>query len=259
MIEWCGESHTGLRRKKNEDHFIAVADTASSAVEALGSLFAVADGMGGHPAGEVASRLACEALEEGFYGPGPLGRLSSLVPGGVRRALISRLVSAFETANQRVCIHGGQSPECRGMGTTLSALLLRPPLGVVAHVGDSRVYRLRAGVLEQLTRDDTFIRELVEAGDLNKEQARKSPMRHILEQSIGEGFQEVFTASFQVASGDLFLLCTDGLHDMVSDMAIQAILIEDLSQHERCRRLVEAALQAGGRDNVTVVAVEWKE
>ena len=257
-LRWCSKSHIGLKRRKNEDHLLVAQGSGHGCP--WGCLFAVADGMGGHPGGEIASRLACEVLEEEFFRVPWHRRLPLL---GRRppppEELLNRLRAAFQEANRRVCEGGPCTPDQRGMGTTLSALALEPPMAVLAHVGDSRIYLFRRGRLSQLTRDHTFINELIESGDITREQARRNPLRHVLEQAIGQGFEEVFTATLEMETGDRFLLCTDGLHDMVTDGEMETIVGESPGPEPLCDRLVEAALEAGGRDNVTVIVVEWKE
>ncbi len=256
-FKWCSKSDIGLKRSRNEDYHIVVAEPFQEEKERLGSLFAVADGMGGHPAGDVASRLACEALRRSVYGVSWARSVYLSTLGLVaKEAITSHLAAAFEAANAEVRVYGEKSRNCRGLGTTLSCLLLRWPWAFIAHVGDSRIYRLRQGMLEQLTQDHTFIHDLIEMGEITKEEARRNPMRHVLEQALGEGFQKVYTSCFRLRPGDIFLLCTDGLHDMVPDAVIRDILAEEGPVEDKCGKLVSVALQGGGRDNITVIVVD---
>ncbi len=213
----------------------------------------MADGMGGHPAGDLASRLVCEALKESYFTPLSLKErlLYRLYP----RALLKRLEQAVEKAQKKLLRYEETHPESEGFGTTLSALVIRGGNGFVAHVGDSRIYLLRAGSLTQLTTDDTLVQEMVEEGEMTEEEARTSRYRHILTQALGGGYEKVACFAIDVRPGDLFLLSTDGLHDLVPHRVIREILLSHPLPMV-CDLLVEAALARGGRDNVTVIVVQ---
>lgn len=227
-------SDPGRIRQNNEDAPLVRAD--------LG-LFAVADGMGGHAAGEVASHLAIETLVASAMEAGPgLGAVE--------------LVGAFDRANRAILDQSIAEPATRGMGTTLSVLAVngRHDGALLAHIGDSRLYRWRGGKLQQLTRDHTWVQEHIDAGVLTPEQARNHPFASVLTRVLGT----TATAApdierLAVEKGDLFLLCSDGLTGMLEAETIAAILGADLTIDETARALVDAANAAGGADNITVV------
>lgn len=228
----------GLIRPNNEDSSLESVETG---------IFAVADGMGGHAAGEVASRIAVEALREEARG----GEESDN-PADV-------LVRAFATANEEIRRRGHSEPDKRGMGTTLTILHLgreSPDRGLIGHVGDSRAYRLRSGRMEQLTRDHTWVQERVDAGVLTPEQARAHPYSSILTRVLGTDDDiDPDLVAVDAEPGDLFLLCSDGLSGMVPDEDIERILGEHDDLAEIARDLVAAAFEGGGFDNVTLVLV----
>ena len=216
----------------------------------------VADGMGGHPAGDVASALAVEAasrrLQELLDSPS-LGEAS---PDG----LGDGMAGAVRAADQRVRDAAEEDPGRRGMGTTLTALLVERGSGrvVVGHVGDSRAYRLRAGALELLTRDHTWVQEQVDAGHLTPAQARGHPYSSVLTQGVGlETPAEPDVTVLEAAAGDLYLVCSDGLVGMVHDRDIERLLLEtaDSGLATQAEALVDAANRGGGIDNVTVALV----
>ena len=217
-------------------------------IDRRGAVFAVADGMGGHPGGDVASRMAVQELAEVYRLEGDDIRRD-------RQVLLEYLEKTIHTIHEHIEAYGHRHPEVEGLGTTLSVLVLAGGRALMAHVGDSRIYRLRDGRLEQMTSDHTLVGHFVEAGVMTIEEAREHPLRHVMMQAVGHGIEQVFTRVEELRPGDAFLLCSDGLHDMVPVEEIREILISG-SEHRRiCRHLVEKALQHGGRDNVTVVAI----
>ena len=222
-------SDTGRRRSGNED---------SSYVRV--PLFMIADGMGGAQAGEVASRLAVEAFAGGLpEGPEPVAE---------------RLATLITAANAEVHSASESSTEFAGMGTTCTAAYLGEQEIVIAHVGDSRCYRLRGGVFEQLTDDHSLVGELVRRGQLTDEEAESHPQRSIITRALGpEPDVEVDRFVVPAEDGDLYLICSDGLTDMLSDEEIAGVLGSPSTLAERADALVEAANRAGGRDNITVV------
>lgn len=224
---------TGRRRPHNEDTFVCEPP-----------LFAVADGVGGAQAGEIASRLAAATLEE--RSKGALGE-------GVLADLIT-------TANDRIYQHSLSDPSAAGMGTVVTALLVDEAAGTVSigHVGDSRAYRLRQGVLEQLTTDHSLVGELVRAGRLSTEEAEAHPHRSVITRAVGtEPVVEVETLTLVTEPGDLYLICSDGLTDIVRDQEIQNLIEAAASEPTAASEaLVAAANRAGGIDNITVVLFE---
>ncbi|MGN0758182.1 MAG: Stp1/IreP family PP2C-type Ser/Thr phosphatase [Candidatus Ventricola sp.] len=220
----------GKLRKQNED--AAWFDEARA-------VFAVADGMGGHLAGEVASRMAIEAVQR-------MARENER-PG------IAALREAVACAHETILAHAQDHIECAGMGTTLSVLWLGENYAYIAHVGDSRIYRLREGSLTQITQDHSLVEELVRAGLITREQARTHPRRNIITRALGtHGENEPDLLVTDVQDGDVFLLCTDGLTGMVPDDEIERTL-RDCGMEAAADRLLALALDAGGRDNVTLI------
>jgi len=211
------------------------------------TLFAVADGLGGHSAGEVASATAVRVL----------ARLDGTHPASVEAAR-EELVAAFEEANRVVHDDAELDPAQTGMATTLTAALLAGEQLVIAHVGDSRAYLLRAGEpLRQLTSDQTVVAEMVRQGRLTRDQAASHPYRSVLTTAIGlERELEVeLPPPLPLRSGDQVLLCSDGLTEPVGEDAIAELLATSVDGDDACQALVDAANAAGGPDNVTVVLV----
>jgi PPM family protein phosphatase len=224
-------SDTGRKRRRNEDSYVCEPP-----------LFALADGMGGAQAGEIASRLAAGALRERQGGGTPEERLSALI----------------QEANRRVYTHAGEDPATRGMGTTVTAALALDDRVVIGHVGDSRAYRVRAGHLEQLTDDHSLVAELVRSGKLSPEEAENHPQRSVITRAVGTDPDvdvDVFNADAQ--PGDIFMLCSDGLTDMVDDTTIEELIDRNHADLDAATKaLVAAANKQGGEDNITVVLFE---
>ena len=220
----------GRLRRQNED---------AAWFDESRAVFAVADGMGGHLAGEVASRMAIEAVQRMAK--------DNACPG------IAALREAVASAHETILAHAQDHIECAGMGTTLSVLWLGVNYAYIAHVGDSRIYRLREGSLTQITQDHSLVEELVRAGLITREQARTHPRRNIITRALGtHGENEPDLLVTDVRDGDLFLLCTDGLTGMVTDGDIERVLREN-DMETAADRLLALALEAGGRDNVTLI------
>ncbi len=257
-LEYCRKTDIGLKRKRNED-FSLIPDDYEETFDtrSLGIVFAVADGMGGHPAGDVASRIACTYFVRTYYGM-PAHR--RLLYRGItlfdRRALVTRIALSIRETDREICRYACKHDSCEGLGTTLSILVLKGRHAIIGHVGDSRIYRIRKGVLELLTEDHTFVQDLIDMGEITREEAKENPMRHVLMQALGLGIDEVYTRCEGLEPGDIFLLCSDGLHDMVCEEDIAAILKKGLPTAETCEVLVQKALHEGGRDNVTTVVVK---
>lgn len=230
----------GLRRKQNEDHH-AIWFSDAAGKDGRGTLLIVADGMGGARAGEVASHLAVDTVLNSY-------RASD---AGVPESL----VRAIEDANQVVHHHSLSHPELRGMGTTCTALVIRGREAFVGHVGDSRAYALRDGEIRQLTRDHSLVAQLVQIQQITPEQARTDPRRNVVTRSVGVG-ESVEVDAERVADdlkmGDTLLLCTDGLHGLVSDPEIAEIASSpDLER--ACDQFIELARARGGPDNITLI------
>ena len=251
-IEAFGMSDVGLTRKHNEDSF---------GVDSGRNLFLVADGMGGHSHGEVASSTAVEAIRR-YVGSFAEDDTPPPYPGqeeGLPRHL-ALLKGAVLSAHEQVLAAIRRDGSLFGMGTTVAALLVNGASAAVAHVGDSRVYRLRDGRMCQLTADHTWVNEQVVAGFLSEEQARVHPLKNVVTRALGgEGRLEVDVRDLGLAAGDRYLLCSDGLTTMLRDDEIAHRLTTDHQPQEACRSLVEAAQARGGYDDVTVVVVDVAE
>ncbi len=249
MIESVALSDKGLKRRDNQDRYLA---------DETGKLFLLADGMGGHKAGQVASQMTLEAVEE-FVGLATGDRQFTWPFGYDSQASFREnvLLTSLRLANLRVCQAAQQQEKWAGMGSTLVMLwLIKDGQASYAHVGDSRLYLFRKGKLRQLTRDHSVVEEQLRAGLISSEQARAHNLRHVLTQAIGV-HQPLQLEAGEVAleSGDLLLLCSDGLTDPLEDKAIAEILKGTSDLAAVSRKLVDAANRAGGDDNVTVILV----
>jgi len=217
----------------------------------------VADGMGGRAGGDIASRMTVDSLVADFSQR--LGtRMSESTELDSQRALLHQVVSA---SNQAVHAEGSRRPELLGMGTTLVILMILPrpePTVLIAHVGDSRAYCLRSGVLTQLTRDHSFVEESLRDGLLTQAEALHHPLRHMLTRAVGPEIEvEIELTIHELAPQDMFLLCTDGLTKMLPDRIIRDIVSQPAaSLLQMCRTLINNANAHGGDDNTTVVLVK---
>lgn len=238
MMQVISRTHVGLVRENNEDALLVREPY----------LFAVADGMGGYAAGEIASRSTIKAFEAATY---------SLRHEQGEQNIRKILLEAFDKANTHVYKMAVSNESYTGMGTTMTALYLPGDgLGYCCHVGDSRLYLYRAGSLKQLTRDHTFVADLQQQGKITEEEAFVHPQRHILLQALGveEKVQADFFR-FQLEEGDRLLLCSDGLSDMLRRKEITNI-IGDSNLEEAADRLLEQSLDNGGRDNVSLILLD---
>ena len=224
-----GKTDRGLVRKENEDAFCIEED--------LG-LLAIADGMGGHASGEVASKMAIEILKEFLEKEG--------------QPLPERLSSGIKLANRTIYEAAQSQSQLNGMGTTLTALQLDGNRLSIAHVGDSRAYLIRGGVIEQITDDHTIVSEQVARGMMTKEEAARSDMRNILSRALGIA-SEVDVEELTVSEGDQLVLCSDGLSELISKDEILSEVQSTKRPDLACNELVNLANQRGGEDNVTVI------
>jgi protein phosphatase len=247
----CGLSDVGAIRSHNEDCF---------EIDPEHQMFVVADGMGGHSHGEIASRIAVGAIREfvakssdedatlPFEMDPKLGRHSNVLRASIR------------IAHDRVLKAIRQDSALHGMGTTVVGMLLDGEVAAVAHVGDSRAYRLREGKLELLTQDHTWVNEQVVAGFLSEEQARVHPLKNVVTRALGGDADVVVDVrEIRVEPGDLFLLCSDGLTTMLNDREILERLKGNDRLEEACGRLVRDANSRGGFDNISVVLTRIEE
>ena len=250
-LTWAVGSDPGLRRTSNEDSFCTRPD--------LG-LYVVADGMGGHVAGEVASRVAVEAIQA-FIQETAGADKNRTWPFPFDPALsleANRLKAAFRLANRRIAAAMADSEELRGMATTASAILVHDDHACVAHVGDSRVYVMQSADLTQITNDHSWVEEQVRAGTLTPNAARHHPWRNVVTRALAGGEDpEVDVTEITPQTGERYLLCSDGLFSVVPDAQIAAILGErEYSLEEVCQRLIAAANEHGGPDNITTLVLQ---
>jgi PPM family protein phosphatase len=226
-------SDIGRARVRNEDSYLVKEP-----------LFAVADGMGGHKGGDVASSLALQTIDAAATAP--------------EQEDLERLVEQIKEANHRVLERGETDKDLRGMGTTVTALLTADGKAHVVHVGDSRAYRLRDGTFQQLTEDHTLVQRMVREGKLTEEEAAHHPQRSVLTRALGVDMDiPIDQLTLDVQEGDRVLLCTDGLTSMVGRERIQEILEGEAEPQAACERLIDAANRAGGDDNITVIVVDF--
>ncbi|MHB8541007.1 MAG: Stp1/IreP family PP2C-type Ser/Thr phosphatase [Candidatus Acidiferrales bacterium] len=247
-LEFCARSDTGRVRENNEDSFRLAPEL---------NLFVLSDGMGGQASGEVASRLAAETIVAHCREAetNPLLRLIGERIEGASDAA-NRLASAVRLANHVVHQAAQRNTAQTGMGATAVAVWFADERMTIAHVGDSRVYRLRNGELEQLTQDHSFIAEQVRQGMMTEEEASRSKMQNVLLRALGiDPDVQVEVSEELLMEGDALLLCSDGLTHELSDAQIAAVLCDTDEAQEAASRLVELANQAGGGDNITVIVL----
>lgn len=224
------KTHVGKVRKNNEDSLLVTEP----------NIFVAADGMGGAAAGEIASKLLVDTVKN----------FLSNIPEPLDEKILSKSILK---ASAKIINETYKNPDLRGMGTTATILHIYNGQAYFAHVGDSRLYRLKNSFLEQITLDHSYVETLVRNGELTPEQARVHPMKNILTQAVGATSDiDVETGNFKIEGGEIFLLCTDGLTNMVEDADIKKILVESQSPAED---LIQAALDNGGHDNITAVVV----
>lgn len=250
QVESSGLSDVGLKREGNEDSF---------SVEDSLNLYVVADGMGGHLAGEVASQIAVEMFNKSFRRlveeKTPVEELfgnpdSSLTLHG------NYILSSIKLANRVVYEMATEHEKYHGMGTTIVTIYVTPALLIAANVGDSRIYMVRGGNIERLSRDHSITSEQVEMGMMTEEEAETSPLRHVLTRNLGSA-ETVEPDVFEIepSNNDRFILCSDGLSDLVSDEEILRMTQEEQAPEALCQRLVKKVLDRGAPDNTTVVSV----
>jgi len=248
-IKSHGLTHVGKQRQHNEDAFL-VADEAK--------LYLVADGMGGHAAGEIASRIAVDSISEFIlHTKEDDGTWPHAYDEQYKRST-NRLMAAVRLANTRVLEAMRKDARLRGMGTTVVACLADEETMSVAHVGDSRAYLVRDGHLSRLTNDHSWVFEQVQAGMLTEEEAEKHPLRNVITRALG-GALSVSPDASEVASkpGDVYLLCSDGLTGMLPEDEILRVVNEHIDDLEHaCQELIDRANEHGGLDNVTAILVK---
>ncbi|HLJ45929.1 MAG TPA: protein phosphatase 2C domain-containing protein [Bryobacteraceae bacterium] len=248
-IESYGLTHPGKVRSENQDRILVAPEMGC---------FAICDGMGGQRCGEVAAEMAVEVLQH--YIDCSRNPADVTWPFGYNIELSldsNRLLTSIRLANRQVARRAEQDMKCTGMGTTVVALLHRDGRVALANVGDSRIYRLRDGGLEQLSTDDTMLGLLLSQGVVKAADAATHPMRGILTQAIGsQADMKVHLRDEELLPGDLLVLCSDGLHGLVNDAALTATLASGSSLEARAQDMLQQALDAGGADNVSIVLLQ---
>lgn len=235
------KTHIGCVRHLNEDYYACSIDMHGRV------LAVVADGMGGHQAGDVASKMAVERILAEFQND--VGQFSS-------EDEREKLMNAILLANEEVFRYAETHPECNGMGTTIVASIIGPKGGSIAHIGDSRLYLFENGVLTQQTQDHSLVQELLKNGQITEQEASVHPQRNVLMRALGtEESVLIDLGEFSWAQGDVVLLCSDGLSNKVPISVMEQWLKKPIPLQEQIDALIQHALDAGGEDNITCVAV----
>jgi protein phosphatase len=268
-VRCSGLTHPGRVRERNEDQFLIAELTKSmrvkqSSLSPKGThygddqayLFVVADGMGGHQAGEHASALAVQTLEEFMLNT---FKWFFQLRGREERNVLAEFQAALHQADARVVAEAERNPDCHGMGTTLTTAYYLEGKLFIVHVGDSRCYLLRDGRFDQITTDHTLVEEMVRQGQLRPDEAAHHHLRHVITNVIGGNEEGLNVEAHRVTvePGDVLLLCSDGLTEMVEPERIQAVLESGVDPDQACRRLVDEANAQGGRDNITVIVARF--
>ena len=234
---FAGKTDVGLKRKNNEDVFV---------VNPEQDFCLAADGMGGAAAGEIASKIFADTTQEIFAENTERSQ----------KEVLYRIQKAFGAANEKILAHVTENTGHKGMGCTAEILAFSDKGFIVGHIGDSRTYRLRDGYLEQLTQDHTIVQQQFEEGLISSDQIKDHPLRNVIFRAVG--IKEDLALDLiigKIIAGDLFLLCSDGLTDMIPDEQILEILSSDNDIPPKAEELIQAAKNAGGIDNITVVLV----
>jgi len=234
-MNYASKTITG-RRKLNEDSYCSL--SLSEGV----TLLVVADGMGGHAAGDVASNMLIESLINELSLPQALDNPKN----ALRRAIRNSNLSIFR--------YGANRPECKGMGTTLVCALIKDHHATIANIGDSRLYYFHNNMLERVTKDHSLVQTLIDEGAITEEEAAVHPMRNVITRAVGSAlYVDADLFSLDLVKDDLLMLCSDGLHGSLSDEVLSAILRQKKPLPDTCDDLVDAAYAAGSRDNITVI------
>lgn len=235
------QTDPGCIRKVNEDASRFIRPNDAGVPSKKGTLLIVADGMGGHSAGEVASGLAVEVISRRYY--------------EIESNPYDSLKAAFEEANSKIYDLSQSDANLKGMGTTCTALAVCGSLAFAAHVGDSRLYLIREGDIYQMTEDHSAVMEMVKQGIISKEEARHHEDKNVIVRALGTAPQvdvSIWENPFEVRERDQFLLCSDGLTDLVEDTEINSVVSSADDNHSACENLIQLAKKRGGYDNITV-------
>ena len=246
---YAGLTHTGMVRDHNEDAYKLPEDTDALTLAKNGYLYVLADGMGGHQKGEVASTVTTDTVSTEYYAS--IIQISNENP---EQAIVEALANAIEVANEKVM------DATQGGGTTIVAAVLYEDRLVSMNVGDSRAYLLRDNELYLLSRDHSLVSRLVEMGKITDEEALTHPRRNVLYQALGQGSEvEIHTVTEKLQLGDIIILCSDGLWGEVSDPAIKETLNNAETPIEAAQKLIESANESGGADNITAIIIQVSE
>ena len=247
-VRFAGDSNVGMKRAHNEDSFY-LPESERLAI--------VADGMGGHASGEVASRMAVETISGFFKATQEEQQLTwpfKMDKG--HRYDVNRMITAIKLANLKIHEQAQKDPRCHGMGTTVVSTLFLDRALIVGHVGDSRLYRRRDGVMKQLTEDHSLLNDYIKMKRLTAEEIANFPHKNVIVRALGmKENVKVDTRYEAPKAGDVLLLCSDGLSGMVKDDEISDILVNEKDLDALCERLISTANKNGGLDNITVVAI----
>ena len=253
-LEVAGMTHVGMKRNHNEDNYLLFPEE---------NLFCVADGMGGHSSGEVASKIAVTEIAEFF-------KMTSADDDATwpfkmdkaRSYDENRLATAVKLANSRIFESSQNDPKCRGMGTTVVTSYFTEKGALIGHVGDSRVYRYIAAEqkLAQVTEDHSLLNDYIKAKKLTPEEIEAFPHKNVIVRALGMKDSVIVDVSrIEPQPGDIFLLCSDGLSGMISDEEMRLVLVKQNDLEKAVANLIDGANAAGGNDNVTCVLVRWNE
>ena len=246
MYEICTETDPGMTRENNED---------AVAVDSLTGLCVLADGMGGYNAGEIASGMACAFIKS------EMSRWLSQAGKNANAKEVKRALEiCVQNANHSIFNAANSNPQYTGMGTTLVVGVFQPGRLMLGHIGDSRCYRLRGSDFQQITKDHSLLQEQIDAGLITPEQALTSANKNLVTRALGvEDAVLLDVTEHRVEEGDTYMLCSDGLSDMVRDHLIADIMLGHSSLEEKGRQLIAAANEGGGRDNISVVLTHAKQ
>lgn len=238
-IDVCMLSDIGCHRTQNEDNVLYIKPGKKKAGLQKGFLAIVADGMGGHNSGQIASRMAVELISNYYY--------------QYKSNPLTSLKRAFVDANKEIFLFAQQNAELKGMGTTCTALILIHNQAFISHIGDSRLYRIRNNQIEQMTEDHTFVHELVKQGILSLKEAEDHPDKNIVTRAMGTRAEVdfYFKGPVQIRPKDQFVLCSDGLYDLIKDDELKQTVLS-YAPHEACKQLVRFSRKRGGYDNISV-------
>ncbi len=249
-LRYAGNTHVGMKRSHNEDNLLILQEQ---------NLYMVADGMGGHASGEVASEMAVQTVAEFFEETSADDDVTwPYKMEKARRYEENRLAAGIKLANLRIYETASQNSAQRGMGTTIVAICFSGDSAYLGHVGDSRIYRLRGDEMTQVTEDHSLLNDYIKMKDLTEQEIENFPHKNVIVRALGmKETVQVDVRHDEPEEGDLYMLCSDGLNGMITDEKIREVMLEHRDDLEACcEELIQAANDGGGNDNVTVVCVE---